>query len=258
MTALVVVAHPDDEVLGAGNWLRRHADWDRHILHVTDGAPRDMHGADGFPTREAYAAARRAELLEAMRRLRIPESNCHQCPYPDKDAYLNLPALVLRVDAYIDRLHPSVVISHAYEGGHPDHDAAAFAVGMVRRIRGGFRHLDFPLYHAGPDGEMIWGEFLGELSSQQEESRLSREEREWKVDLLACFQTQAEMLSRSTLEHERLRDSPAYSFAQSPHPGLLLYERWQLGVSGDAWRQQAGHAERYFGHAPSAHPLITA
>jgi LmbE family N-acetylglucosaminyl deacetylase len=258
MTALVVVAHPDDEVLGAGNWLRRHADWDRHILHVTDGAPRDMHGADGFPTREAYAEARRAELLEAMRRLRIPESNCHQCPYPDKDAYLYLSTLVLRVDACIERLQPSIVLSHAYEGGHPDHDAAAFAVAMVRRIRGGFRYLEFPLYHGGPDGEMISGDFLDPDSSRDGESRLSREEREWKAELLGCFRTQAEMLSRLTLEHERLRESPAYDFTRSPHAGLLLYERWGWNVTGLTWRQQALRAESYFGCDSSAHSLIVA
>jgi LmbE family N-acetylglucosaminyl deacetylase len=251
MTALVVVAHPDDETLGAANWLRRHGDLDRHILHVTDGGPRDMHGAHGFATRESYAAARRTELLEAMRRLEIPESSCHQCPYPDKESYLHLPALVLHVASWIERLQPSVVLTHAYEGGHPDHDAAAFAVAMVRRRRGGFRHLEFPLYHAGPDGEMITGTFLDTSQGREEESALSRQEREWKADLLACFRTQSDMLSRFTLAHEPMRDSLEYDFTRSPHVGLPLYERLGWGVTGAEWRQHAFRAERYFGYAPA-------
>ena len=40
----------------------------RHIIHVTDGAPRNLLDARalGFATREAYALARREELLAAL------------------------------------------------------------------------------------------------------------------------------------------------------------------------------------------------
>src|SRR3954466_10614255 len=63
---LLVVAHPDDDILGAGALLAR-LPWTR-IVYVTDGAPRDGRDArgHGFAGPEDYAAARRREALAAL------------------------------------------------------------------------------------------------------------------------------------------------------------------------------------------------
>jgi LmbE family N-acetylglucosaminyl deacetylase len=249
---LVVVAHPDDEILGAGIWLRRHAEYGRHILYVTDGSPRDMQDARaaGFATRRSYAAARRSELREALEMVSIPRRNCHRCDYPDKESYLHLPALIERVDRLVEVLRPSVVLSHAYEGGHPDHDAAAFAVAMVRRAmlrRFGrsFRHLEFPLYHAGANGEMVANEFLVGDSQAEEVVELSPAERDLKNHMLECFRTQVQMLRQFSRDRERFRESPQHDFSMPPHPGPLLYESWGWGISGSVWRAKAREAEAY-------------
>ena len=63
---LIVAAHPDDEIIGAGAQLPRLSQ--AYFLHLTDGAPKDMRDASalGFVTREAYAEARRREFFEAF------------------------------------------------------------------------------------------------------------------------------------------------------------------------------------------------
>lgn len=252
---LLVVAHPDDEILGAGIWLRRHARDGRHLLHITDGSPRDMQDARaaGFTTRRSYAAARRSELRAALKMVSIPRRNLHRCNYPDQEAYLHLPALIERVDRLVWELRPSLVISHAYEGGHPDHDSAAFAVAMVRRamlrrLGRSFRHLEFPLYHAGATGEMITNEFV-DGDSRAEVLDLSSAERDLKRRMLNCFRTQVQMLRQFCRDCERFRESPPYDFSRPPHLGLLLYERWGWGISGSVWREKACEAEVYMSRA---------
>jgi hypothetical protein len=51
---------------------------------------------------------------------------------------------------------------------------------------------------------------------------LTPRERDLKYEMLACFRTQQEILSRFGVEFERFRTAPAYDFTMPPHPGPLL------------------------------------
>src|SRR6266850_7376836 len=73
MRCSVIVAHPADEVVGAGCLISKLVDVT--ILHVTDGAPCDTPdaAAAGFKERSAYAEARRRECLAALAIANVPE-----------------------------------------------------------------------------------------------------------------------------------------------------------------------------------------
>ena len=245
LTALIVAAHPDDEVLGAGIWMYRHADSDIHVVHITDGSPRDLTYArtHGLRSRKSYAAARRRELTEALRMVSVAPENRIQLDFADQEAYLHLPSLAEQLDTLIGKIRPDAVLSPAYEGGHPDHDSAAFAVAVVRKRRKSFRHWEFPLYHAGARGGIVKGEFLPQDEPRRESViMLSWEERLLKRRMLACFSTQLDFLSNFKLRCERFRRAGACDFRKPPHAGALLYERWGWGISGEDWRKRAASA----------------
>ncbi len=149
---LVVVAHPDDEVLGCGALLSRLAAVE--VVHVTDGAPRD--GGDarrhGFDTPADYAAARWREARAALDLAGVPEGRHHGFGVADQGAAHRLGEITRRLAPHVERA--DAVLTHAYEGGHPDHDAVAFAVHAAARRAAGMGRpiVEMPFYHAAPDG----------------------------------------------------------------------------------------------------------
>jgi len=236
---LVVAAHPDDETIGAGVWMASNRDREIAVLHITDGSPRDMADARvcGFSSRKAYAAARRREAVQAL--LLAGCRRVRRFPFIDKEAYLNLPELISRMCTLVADLRPSLVLSPAYEGGHPDHDSAALAVAATaRQFPGLFQHREYALYHSGSAGEFVTEAFLPG-DTRVDVFPLSSADQDFKRQMLAKFETQQHILKEFPLRVEQFRDAPAYDFTQPPHDGLLMYERWNWGISGAEWRLRA-------------------
>ena len=241
---LIVAAHPDDETLGAAVRMARYSDPGRiTIVHATDGSPRDLADARaaGFSSRSEYAHARRAELLQAVGLIGIAPKQCREFGFVDQELHVHLVELVERVRGLIEELCPELILTHAYEGGHPDHDSCAFAVALA--LKGdGLPCQEFVSYHARGNG-LAAGEFLPESGRLEDTLTLTPAERELKATMQAAFTSQQhvfEMLSRS-LDHEKFRVPPPYDFTRPPHAGQLLYERFGF-ADGAEWRRQAARA----------------
>lgn len=244
---MAVVAHPDDEVLGLGGrlpYLHR-----LHILFVTDGAPRDM--ADGhrlgFATQEEYAAARVREADAALSALGVGPERIHRLGFVDQDVVRRVEDLTERISALIQECRPEAVITHAYEGGHPDHDAVAMAVHLAcRKLKAGGQPapalIEFAGYH-DPDGSgrMATSTFLP-APVPAVAVRLKEEEREQKSRALACYATQSDIVGRFSVDKERFREAPEYKFTAPPHPWRPFYEHFVRGLDGAAWLALARRA----------------
>ncbi len=229
----LVVAHPDDETIAAGASL--HLLPGLLLVHVTDGAPRAIADAAacGFDNPLAYAAARRSELLAALRVADVsPE--LVELSVPDQDASLDMPGLGRTLARLFDAHGTEAVITHAYEGGHPDHDATAFA---VHAAAGDRPVLEFAGYHADPDGRLLTGRFLPGPDATV--VMLTDAEQSRKQAMFDCFRTQARMLAAFGTTDERFRPAPHYDFTQPPLPGRLNYEHWGWSMTGARWRQLA-------------------
>lgn len=246
--AMLVFAHPDDEVLALGARLDRFQT--AHLVHVTDGAPRNQQDsrAHGFASLDEYRRARAEELRNALNMAGLQNAQNVCLEIPDQEASLQLLPLTRRILQLCIEQRPEVVFTHPYEGGHPDHDACAFAVAhaaALLRVQGEKVPLiiEGAFYHAGPNG-IETGCFLPHSSETQEVVyRLSPEERLRKQPLLACFTTQQETLSCFKSEEERFRIAPEYDFRRPPHDGRVFYDGFPWGMTSQRFCELAIEAQ---------------
>jgi LmbE family N-acetylglucosaminyl deacetylase len=233
MRLAIIAAHPDDETIGASALMAAH---DATVIHVTDGAPRDPRWWPGDTTdREGYARERACEVERA---LTLARAKRVALGFIDQEAAYALPELVGAIADEVARRAPELVVTHAYEGGHPDHDAVAFAVAFAaRHVLPGLRVIEMALYH-GAHGELVAGHFVDDRGSICR--ALAPAELALRRAMLACFTSQRATLAPFIpLAHERYRPAPAYDFSQPPHAGLLLYERLGFPMTSAIWRELA-------------------
>lgn len=230
---LLVFAHPDDESVALGARLGSFAS--SHLVHVTDGTPRNGEDsrAHGFSTLDAYREARQAELRCALEAAGAPALSHESLGIPDQEASLHLVSLTRRLRDLLRDYEPAVVMTHPYEGGHPDHDACAFAVHhAVASLPGPAPVVvEAAFYHQGPNGIETGCFLLSAGSGEQALYRLSSKEIERKRAVFACFTTQGKTLQYFPLEHEVFRCAPAYDFTRPPHAGTSFYDGFPWGMT---------------------------
>ncbi len=238
----MVVAHQDDEILGLGSRMDRLRRLT--VIHLTDGAPRDMRdaGREGFSTWQGYAAARREELARAMAAIGADGAERIAYDAPDGEAIRHCGEIVERLVG--DLRGQAAVVTHPYEQGHPDHDTAALAVWLAcRRLRAegadAPERLEFASYHMR-GGQPVLAAFWPDPGAPEVELRLTAGELARKRAAMDCFDTQKALGGRFPLSPERLRRAPDCDFAAPPPPGEAVYDRWGLEMTSAKWRRLAG------------------
>lgn len=247
-SVLIIAAHPDDEVIGAGGrfkYIKKAS-----FVHVTDGAPKNLSDAYscGFKTRKGYAQARKKELHSALGLVNIRPEQCIEVGLVDQEASFDLVSLSNTLAGIIKNSRPEIVLTLAYEGGHPDHDASAFGAHAACRLlelEGNVPPLlvEYTSYFSA-GAKMAVSEFLPH-NTESISVVLSEEERLLKRRMVECFSTQQKVLSAFPLEFEKFRPAPLYDFTMPPHAGMLFYENFEWGMTGDRWRslsQEALHS----------------
>ena len=248
----VLAAHPDDETIGASVILSRCPN--STVAYLTDGAPRESRFWTGGPynSREEYALRRQQETADALTQVSISSDRILFLGGIDQELIYEVGTLAERLASMWKQAQPSTLITHGYEGGHPDHDAAALLAFMACHLmqtdgKTAPERLEFTSYHARY-GQCVKGEFLDSQQDLQEKAfDLSPEECRRKESMLKSYESQQSVLKEFSLSPERLRAAPAYDFTKPPHPGKLWYEQLGWPMSGKCWRKLATKALSSFG-----------
>jgi LmbE family N-acetylglucosaminyl deacetylase len=241
----VIVAHPDDETIGCGAQLAR---WIGVIVVlVTDGAPADGNDARaaGFASTADYARARRRELETALEIAGVRGDALIALDIPDQQVAWRLVETTHRLMEIVATRRLSILITHAYEGGHPDHDGTAFAVHAAARLlecQGKTVLIAEMPYYRAADGGVALQTFTPEFDTKEYVLHLRPEQQVLKRRMIAAHRTQSAILAPFSIAQEQFRIAPFYDFRSLPNEGRLSYEQQDWGLTGREWMALARSA----------------
>jgi len=253
---LVLAAHPDDETLGAGGILAScAADGRVAVLILTDGVPVDpTHFAvSGRWSPDAYRQLRRHESLRALSALGLDARFVFFGCIPDQQLAWHLKAGWNVLLSVVRQFRPQVLLAPAFEGGHPDHDAANFLASRLQTSEGP-DVWEYPLYTVR-DGQPCHLRFR-DLDSTVLNCELDAELQTRKTAALSCYASQAATLAGlGSVASETIRPLPAHAYHQPALPEPAVYERWGWPITAAAVARQfeAALGSRWCGSHPR-HP----
>ena len=222
---LVLAAHPDDETIACSALLQRAAT--SMVVFAVDGAPLGYGFERKFASLQKYSETRFLEAARALsfvprcsfQRLRRPNGSY----FVDQHLFEDLQAAFISLLRIAGDFSANVMVSHAYEGGHIDHDACSFlAMQTARALRK--KHLEFPLYWKSETGVDVFQEFrhgrAGEFALW-----LSRQELAVKQQMRAEYRSQEGIVRVFPPETERFRPVVSENYARPICPDYAFENR---------------------------------
>ena len=211
---LAFVAHPDDESIGCSALLQRATE--AVVVFAVDGAPPYYGFESTFRSLLNYSETRFREASRALGL--VPNCSLRRLPatngtwFVDQHLFLSLPTAFRSLLQIVHEFSPDFLVSHAFEGGHIDHDACHVLARQTARVLG-LRHLEFPLYWRSEQGQDIFQRFR-ESRHGEFALNLSPQELLVKRRMLAEYRTQQRVTSLFRPETERFRPMIHDDFAK--------------------------------------------
>ncbi len=234
---LILIPHPDDEVVGAALAIRRAHAHGAEIfgLDLTHGClPRESLWPWARMTHDARVQTRRREAAAAAGALgltRVADEGL-----ASRRLRHALPAAFARLRVAADAHAIDTLWVPAYEGAHPDHDCANALAFALARERPGIGVWEFAEY-SNAGGIRRANDFFDAASRDGGVTIAAEDEDEgrWKSSLLALYRSEGFNLRNVGAQagkasgwqlHESFRPLPRHDYTRPPHPGSLFYERF--------------------------------
>ena len=240
---LVIVAHSCDEIIGAGGLLSRLREIT--ILHVS-GSPTGRHSpATGLANQNDHEARTQA-CISALALANVSSDRVIEMGVTDIREPHSLAILSREIAGFLQRFGPEIVLTHPYDGGHPDHDATAFATHAAMRLmqNNGFEPpaLFEIALHPSKDGQKRELDFFPGSWREATTFVLDQKMRKLKRRMFDCVDGHEGTLRGTTLSLERFRRAPNYDFSVAPNAGKPAYESFASEMTGVQWQALARKA----------------
>ncbi len=220
---LILVPHPDDEVVGCAVAVRRAKAGGKRLftLYLTSGVP-ERHLLWPWQRRRyaALIAARRAEAEAAAAFLGLEPVGF--AALPARTLKSHLAASLARIEVVLAAEGIDELWAPAFEGGHQDHDAANL---LASRLAHRLPVIEFAEYHAAGGG--VHSQRFVAPHGDERAIALSPEEAAWKRRALGLYRSERRNLAHIRCEAECLRPLAPYDYGTPPHPGRLFFARFQ-------------------------------
>jgi LmbE family N-acetylglucosaminyl deacetylase len=221
---LILVPHPDDEVVGfaAAIGRARATGAKVSLIFLTHGR---VDRASMWPWArggyEAAVARRRAEAERAAAALGVAVAGWSQ--RPARHLWRELAAAEAEARRTLAATGADQVWTPAFEGGNPDHDGANALAS--RLAAGGVSVLEFAEYNfAG--GRACLNRFPRPTGAEQA-IELTSAEQETKRDALRLYASEQGNLGYVASVREVFRPLAVYDYGRPPHAGQLWWSRFQ-------------------------------
>lgn len=192
----------------------------------------------GFPP--LYARSRRQEAREAVG-IAGNRHEVHFLGHPDGSLATCLPRAYRSLSELFRAWRPEHVITHAFEGGHEDHDSCSFLAATLSR-EFHYQTWEMPLYYRSADtGNMVRQAFTTGVPADDEITPATESELAIKESMLARHVSQQNIVSQFDPCIERFRRQPKYDygvwpanalprkrFGTSPYRCLRAFQRFRL------------------------------
>lgn len=229
-SVLILGAHQDDLEICCTGLIKQiqKNNGKINVVYTTNGAPKDnsYYPRYNIDNPTDYALLRKKESLKALSLLGLSSDNATFFNYMDQDLINHIIEARDNLIELISIHNPSILVSPAYEGGHPDHDVTRLiAEEAVELSKKEILFLEYSEYNNYENIEKFFKFIPNE--SLIFNIKLNEEEISLKRKIFECFPSQKKYIwdfLSSDINNEKFRIAIKEDFLKLPHERPLYYE----------------------------------